>query len=307
MNCSDRNSKTRQAGATLVEFVIVVPTLLFMLLILIQFGLMYHAKSQVNYAAFEAARAGATGNASATAIRVAFDRAMTGYYGGGTDTGELAASFAKAVADSTVAAHIEILSPTKESFDDFNSPKLATQLAATRAIPNSNLAFITCPVDVPGCRSDPTSNQSGQTLLDANLLKLRITYGIPKAKQIPLAGPFMTWALGKLSPVDSDIFRAGLVAAGRIPVVAHTVMRMQSPAIEGSNASSPGPGNAGTPVDPGTIPPGPVLPNCPVWNPSCAPACDPSTDPGGCLPPSCTPGDPNCDPRCGVSMCCHAF
>ena len=308
MNCRSRTPhRWRVSGATLVEFAIVTPTLLFMLLILIQLGLMYHAKSQVNYAAFEAARAGATGNASATTIRAAFNRAMTGYYGGGTNTGELAASFAQAAADSAVAAHIEILSPTKQSFDDFNSPGLASKLGASRVIPNSNLAFISCPVDVPGCNTDPASNRSGQSLLDANLLKLRITYGIPKAKQIPLAAPFMTWALGKLNPGDPDVFRAGLVAAGRIPVVAHTVMRMQSPAIESSNASSPGPGNGGTPVDPGPIPPGPGLPACPVWNPSCAPTCNPSTDPGGCLPPGCTAGDPKCDPRCGVSMCCTAF
>ena len=297
--------RLRHAGATLVEFCVLVMLVLFMLLLMIQFGLMYHAKSQLNYAAFEAARAGATGNASATAIRVAFDRAMTGYYGGGNDTGELAASFAKAVADSTVAARIEVLSPTTQSFDDFNSPKLAAQLGATRAIPNSNLAFISCPVDVPGCNANPAGNASGQTLLDANLLKLRITYGIPKAKQIPLAGPFLIGILSALNP--SDVFRVGLVAAGRIPVVTQTVMRMQSPAIEGSNASSPGPGNAGTPVDPGPVPPGPVLPSCPVWNPSCAPACNPSTDPAGCRPPGCTSGDPTCDPQCGVSMCCHSF
>ena len=294
MSCRNRTlPRGHQAGATLVEFVIVAPTLLFMLLLLIQFGLMYHAKSQLNYAAFEAARAGATGNASAAAIRVAFNRAMTGYYGGGTSTGELAVSFSKAVADSMVAAHIEILSPTKESFDDFNSPMLASKLGATRAIPNNNLAFISCPMDVPGCNTDPARNASGQTLLDANLLKLRITYGIPKAKQIPLAGPFLTWALGKLNPVDSDVFRAGLVAAGRIPVVTQTVMRMQSPAIEGSNASSPGPGNAGTPVGPGPIPPGPVLPTCPVTNPTCAPSTP--------VPPVPTPC-PN-----GASFCpvCH--
>ena len=308
MSCRNRTSpRGHQAGATIVEFVIVAPTLLFMLLLLIQLGLMYHAKSQVNYAAFEAARAGATGNASAATIRVAFNRAMTGYYGGGTTTAELADSFANAVADSTVAARIEILSPTKESFDDFNSPMLASKLGATRAIPNNNLAFISCPMDMPGCNTNPAGNASGQTLLDANLLKLRITYGIPKAKQIPLAGPFLTWALGKLNTLDSDVFRAGLVAAGRIPVVTHTVMRMQSPAIEGSNASSPGPGNAGAPVGPGPIPPGPGLPTCPVWNPSCAPICNPSTNPGGCLPPGCTAGDPKCDPRCGVSMCCTAF
>ena len=271
-----------QHGATLVEFAIVVPTLLFMLLILIQYGLMYHAKSQVNYAAFEAARAGATANANATDIRVAFNRAMTGYYGGGTTTTELATSFAKSVADSALAAHIEILSPTRESFDDYNSPRLATKLGAGRVIPNANVAFISCPVDVPGCNANPASNTSGQTLLDANLLKLRITYGIPKAKQIPLAGAFMTWALGKLSPADTDVFRAGLVVAGRIPVVTHTVMRMQSPAIEGSNASSPGPGNGGTPVDPGPVPPGPELPSCPVTNPTCAPSTPVTPEPTPC-------------------------
>ncbi|MES2950567.1 MAG: TadE family protein [Pseudomonadota bacterium] len=293
MNCRNRTSyKEHQTGATLVEFVIVTPTLLFMLMMLIQLGLMYHAKSQVNYATFEAARAGATGNANAATIKVAFDRAMTGYYGGGTTTGELATSFAKAVADSTVAARIEILSPTKESFEDFNSPMLASKLGASRVIPNSNLAFISCPVDVPGCNTNPAGNQSGQTLQDANLLKLRITYGIPKAKQIPLAGPFLNKILGFLNASDSDLFRAGLVAAGRIPVVAHTVMRMQSPAIEGNNASSPGPGNAGTPIDPGPLPPGPQLPTCPVTNPTCVPT------------PPVTPG-PTC-PN-GASFCpvCH--
>jgi hypothetical protein len=280
-------AERNQQGATLVEFVIVVPTLLFMLLILIQYGLMYHAKSQVNYAAFEAARAGTTANANVTDIRVAFTRAMTGYYGGGTTTIELATSLAKSAADSTLATRIEILSPTKESFDDYNSPKLATKLGATRVIPNANLAFINCPVDVPACNANPASNKSGQSLQDANLLKLRITYGIPTAKQIPLAGPFMTWALRTLNPVDTDVFRAGLVTAGRIPVVVHTVMRMQSPAIEGSNASSPGPGNDGKPVDPGPIPPGPKLPSCPATNPSCTPTV-PVT------PPPCPNGESVC-------------
>ena len=41
-------------------------------------------------------------------------------------------------------------------------------------------------------------------LQDANLLKLRITYGIPAGKQIPLAGPFMASALAVLDPADGD-------------------------------------------------------------------------------------------------------
>lgn len=278
----------RQRGATLVEFVVVVPTVLFMLMNLIQYGLLYHAKSQLNYAAFEAARAGTTQNADPAAIRAAFTRAMTGYYGGGTTTAQLAASHAKAAADTTAAnVRIEILSPTQESFDDYASPGLKSRLKlSSRVIPNSNLAFLQCPMDVPNCNNNPKTNQSGQTLADANLLKLRITYGIPGKKQIPLAGKFMNWALGILNSGDPDAFRQGRVKAGRIPVVVHTVMRMQSPAYENANASSPGPGNGGKPEDPGPGDPGPGLPKCPVTDPACTPApgdqdtiCDPKIDP----------------------------
>ncbi len=268
-HASHRPCSGRQVGATLVEFVIVAPTVLFLLMNLIQYGLMYHAKSQVNYATFEAARVGSTSNADPTKIRNAFTRALTGYYGGGTSTAELSASYDKAVKDVGSAVRIEILSPSKESFDDFNSPALASKLGAKRVIPNANLSFLQCPVDVPGCSADPKGNASGQTLLDANLLKIRITYGIPTNKQVPLAGRFMTWSLGVINKDDADAFRAGLVKDGRIPVVTHTVMRMQSPAIENGNASSPGAGNDGKPVDPGTAPPGDELPKCSVTDPTC--------------------------------------
>jgi hypothetical protein len=297
-------ARPRSAGATLVEFVVVVPTVLFLLLNLIQYGLLYHAKSQLNYAAFEAARAGTTHNADPIEIRRAFTRAMTGYYGGGTSTAQLAKSYAKALADTTPASvRIEILSPTKESFDDYASPALAARLKTeSRVIPNSNLAFIKCPVDVAGCNNDPKTNQSGQTLADANLLKLRITYGIPENKQIPLAGKFMSWALGVLDPADpksasksdTDAFRAALINAGRIPVVTHTVMRMQSPAIENANASIPGPGNDGKPEDPGPPPKGGELPRCPVTDPACTPKPEPEPDD---LPSLC---DPSLDPACAT-------
>lgn len=282
-----------QRGATLVEFVVVVPTLLFMLMNLIQYGLLYHAKSQLNYATFEAARAGTTGNADPAAIRTAFTRALTGYYGGGSTTAQLATSHAKAKADTNAAnVRIEILSPTKESFDDYASPALKSRLKlSSRVIPNSNLAFIQCPIDVSGCNKDPKTNASGQTLADANLLKIRITYGIPKHKQIPLAGKFMNWALSILNSGDPDAFRQSLVAAGRIPVVTHTVMRMQSPAYENANASLPGTGNDGKPEDPGPGDPGPGLSKCPVTDPTCTTEPESNLDD---LPPICDPIDPAC-------------
>ncbi len=294
------SSSHRERGATLVEFVIAGPLVLFILLVLMQYALLFNARSQLNYATFEAARAGTVANARPAVIRTAFDRAMTGYHGGGTTTAELAASRAKALAEAPFT-RIEILSPTKESFDDYHSPKLAARMGAPgRVIPSTNLAQLACPIDRPGCPSNPASNASGQTLQDANLLKLRITYGIPAQKQIPLAGPFMARALAVLHPAEGDAFRAGLIADGRIPVVAHTVMRMQLPAIEAGNPSSPGPGNAGNPVDPGPPAQGPELPACAVTDPACTPptepppapepvpdACDRLTDPGCGSPPSC--------------------
>jgi len=301
-----RTSSGREHGATLVEFAIAAPLVLFILLVLMQYALLFHAKSQLNYATFEAARAGTVANARPATIRAAFDRAMTGYHGGGTTSAELAAARAKALVEAPFA-RIEILSPTRESFDDYHSPALAQRIGASgRVIPNTHLAHLDCPIDRPGCRHDPVSNASGQTLQDANLLKLRISYGIPVIKQIPLAGPFMARALAVLDSSDGDAFRSGLIADGRIPIVAHTVMRMQSPAIEVGNVSNPGAGNTGTPIDPGPPAQGPALPKCPVTDPACtAPSepppapepdpepepdpddCNPLTDPGCASPPSC--------------------
>ena len=65
-------------------------------------------------------------------------------------------------ASETAAANvrIEILYPAKESFDDYASPGLKSKLGiSSRVIPNSNLAFIQCPMDVPGCNNDPKTNK----------------------------------------------------------------------------------------------------------------------------------------------------
>lgn len=294
-------------GATMVEFVVVAPTLLLVILGMMQYATLFHAKSNLNYAAYEAARAGSVESADPVAIRTAFIRAMTGYYGGGTTNAQLAQAYARAAADiGAGAARIEILSPTRESFDDYASPALAAKLKISgRVIPNTNLAFLKCPYDNPGCSNDPANNASGQTLLDANLLKLRITYGIPESKQMPFVGRFYTYALSVLNNSDPDAYRKSLVDLGRIPVVVHTTIRMQTPAIENGNGSNPGAGNGGVPKDPGPGPGGTTLPPCPASDPTCGvkPPCDPATDPNNCRLPGCKQGDP-CDPGCGTNYCC---
>ena len=260
-----------QRGASLVEAIVVIPLLLFIVLAIMQAAMVFYAKSNVNYASFEAARAGSVSNANATAINLAFQKAMLPYYGGGRTAGELGATALKVMTDVDGAAvRVEILSPTQESFTDYNSPKLqAAMKAGELVIPNVGLDELSCPRDVPGCASDPKSNASGQTLLDANLLKLRVTYGIPTAKQMPVVGRFYTWALGKMGVGAGDAFQQALIAAERIPVVTHAVVRMQSDAIKNTlMVSSPGPGNDGSPSDPG-LPPIKPLPECPISNPSC--------------------------------------
>ena len=271
----------RQRGASLVEAIVVIPLLLFIVLALMQAAMVFYARSNVNYASFEAARAGSVSNASATAIHLAFQKAMLPYYGGGRTESELVDTMTKLAKDLTsTAVRVEILSPTQESFTDYNSPKLQAALKVGEpVIPNVGLDELTCPRDVPGCAADPKSNASGQTLLDANLLKLRITYGIPMAKQMPLVGRFYTWALGKMGGGGGDAFQQALIAAERIPVVTHAVVRMQSDAIKNTlMVSLPGPGNNGSPSDPG-LPPIKPLPDCPASNPTCRGSDGPPPEP----------------------------
>ena len=281
-----------QRGASLVEAIVVIPLLLFIVLAIMQAAMVFYAKSNVNYASFEAARAGSVSNANATAINLAFQKAMLPYYGGGRTESELIATMKEVAKDLTSAAvRVEILSPTQESFTDYNSPTLQAALKVDDpVIPNVGLDELSCPRDVPACAADPKSNASGQTLLDANLLKLRITYGIPTAKQMPMVGRFYTWALGKMGGGAGDAFQQALIAAERIPVVTQAVVRMQSDAIKNTlMVSSPGPGNNGSPSDPG---PGPVvgsLPTCPWWDPACQ-SCPNGTNSSGCKPDVCTGG-----------------
>ncbi|HRP26445.1 TadE family protein [Thauera sp.] len=315
MSCAPipRRQRSRgvlQRGAGLVEFVVIAPTLLAMTLAMLQTGLAFHARSSLTYASFEAARAGTLSHANPVAMRDAFARAMTPYYGGGRDAAELARAAATAQADLSQALRIEILSPSRESFADYHSPAAARQLGATaRVIPSANLGYLNCPADRPDCNADSASNRSGQSLADANLLKLRITWGLPPAKQVPMAGRFFTWAVRTLDPAHPDVFRRSLLQAGRIPLVTQVTLRMQSDAVENAAVlSMPRNGNgdavpdAGPGTGPGGAPEPAPLPDCPLWDPLCTPAtpdagpptAQPSPGADGTPPPQAGDLDPDC-------------
>lgn len=312
-----RRALQRQRGASMVEFVVVALVILMAGLSLLQYGLLFSAKNTLNYAAFEAARAGAYDHADPETIQQRFAIAAAPLYGGGLDAAELAESIARAQADIAANAQITLINPIKESYDDWASDALTESVGeGARTIQNLGLAI----------RDDAGEVKplSGQNLYDANVLKLSIVYGyelgVPIASQMFLAAYQL---LSSAPPVanagasgggSSDPFVQALVAQGRIPVRVDATMRMESEPIESSATQSnpatgqanPG-GGSSTPPDwnpPGDGPPAGTRP-FPV---------DPGDLGGGfggaclpgdsyCLPPGCSRGDPACDPVCDIACC----
>lgn len=285
-----------QRGSAMTEFTVVGPIITLLGLAVLQYGMLFFAKNQINYAGFMAAREGATSHASLNTVYTAYARALVPLYGGGQTPADLADSLAKASSDignnGAGNVKIELLNPTRESFADWNDPTLQAALhtGSRRVIPNTGQAF----------KDQAIGTASGQTIQDANLIKLRITHGyLPK---VPLVKNIYAGYLKWLDP-HTDAFHTKLVADGRIPVVSHITLHMQSDAIEpDAPVSSPGPGNGGTPTNPGDPPlashPPPDCSNIGCGSleaPAPPPVCNPLTDPAHCMPVPCIPS---------VEMCC---
>ncbi len=261
MKLRDRTSRGGPSGASSVEMVVIIPTAIFSILLVMQTALIFHYKNQANVAAVQAAREGAVSHASEFSIRAGFAKALVPAMGGGTTAGELAASFARATVEaSPLGTAIQILSPNREAFDDFNSPDAADRLRAEGqtveepVIQNLNIQHLSCPIkspryaDVP-CDGDPMFNASGQSLKDANVLKLRVVWGIPPSKQVPLVGPLMVATMRGLSQVGFWVDNpeaAALLLLGRIPVSANAIVRMQSEPIRNRLMVSTGKANLAT-------------------------------------------------------------
>ncbi|MGC4397926.1 DUF192 domain-containing protein [Hydrogenophaga sp. T2] len=224
----------RERGATLVEFTVVGPVITLLGLALLQYGLLFFARNGFNHAAFMAARAGAVGNASLASVQAAYVRALVPLYGGGRDSAELAQAHARAAADVAAHTRIELLNPSRASFDDWNDPALQRALGqGRRVIPHANLAFRN-PAEVRA--------SSGQNIHDANLIRLRITQGY--APPVPLVRQLYSQYLRWQDP-GTDAFRTQLIAAGRIPIVTHVTLQMQSDAIEPDTPSTQPAGEGG--------------------------------------------------------------
>lgn len=241
---SHENALRSQAGQSMVELLVILPVMLLLILATIQFALIYHAKITLNYAAYEAARAGSLNGANAyqdgsanadvsqyDAVKEGLARGLAPLYSYYEPDGDARSrmhepalsqveafqqgrnTVFEAFDDHLDLVRIERLNPTKQAFIDF---------AVDSVIPNDNLMY----------RSNIAGGSSQQSIQDANLLHLRITCWYPL--HVPFINTLMfnTFICGKgiggpsfckwaSDPVCQD-------DVPRIPLTATAVMRMQT-------------------------------------------------------------------------------
>lgn len=177
----------RQRGQSLIETAILLPVFGLFLLGIFQSILLYRAKTTLDYAAFMAARSGATNFADKTAMIDGLARGLMPLYAHEASAGGIATAYAKARADIQLgqSAAITIVSPTKAAFTDWQE----AQYDGVAAIPNDSLPF----------RGSAVGANSHLTVQDANLLKIKVTY------QYPLIVPLIDHLIGHLDAARTAV------------------------------------------------------------------------------------------------------
>jgi Flp pilus assembly protein TadG len=150
------------SGQAIVEYIIIFPILIILIMGAIQIALIYQAKFTLNYATFMGARQGALKNANLNSIKDGVAAGMTPLFMRWSGTGApglVDLSKARVIATIEVfnplTAEVKIISPTKAAFDAI--------AGADPEIPNDNLMY-------------RSGSGDGMSIQDANLLKVRVTY-----------------------------------------------------------------------------------------------------------------------------------
>ncbi|WP_226829117.1 TadE/TadG family type IV pilus assembly protein [Acidithiobacillus ferridurans] len=203
----------REGGASAVEFAIAAPALLLAILGTFQTALLYQARAQLEVAAQEAVRAGTLHGASLGAIRDGLARGLTPLYTHGRDMTALAQGYAAATL-AAQQADIHILNPTQEAFADFQERTRDPDGHWVTGIPSDHLGY----------RSVQPGQQSGLSIQDATLLKIRVVY------HHPLIMPFVDHLFARFG---GGAFAQAQGVQDRLldtfPLSAEAIFRMQSP------------------------------------------------------------------------------
>ena len=211
----------RPRGFASVEALLALPVVLFAGLSALQFGLVMHARQAIQHSATEGVRSGAVGHAAPEAIEGGIVRGLSPWLYGADGAADHLAAMTRTrahLAAGKAAGWVRWrqLSPTERSFDDWAEPSLDAQGMAvpdSREIPTDNLVAR----DIrSGSR---VGASSGQTLADANLLKIEFTYGVPLT--VPLAGRLGAWVMRGIDGCGPpDERRLGTLSLGRAEVSA---------------------------------------------------------------------------------------
>ena len=169
-------SRRRACGQTMVEYLIILPSLLLLVLGAIQFALIYQAKFTLDYAAFMGARQGALKNANMTSIKDGVAAGMAPLF-----MRTSSAPFIDDVAKARIIAEIEVFNPLTAKVEIISPTASAfNAMAVNGQLPNDNLMY-------------RSGSGDGMSIQDANLLKIRVTYCVK------LVVPFANRAIYSLS------------------------------------------------------------------------------------------------------------
>lgn len=257
----------RQRGATSVELTIALIVVLLLGLGVLQFVFLYQARLAIEQAVVEAARSGSTGHASDEALRRGLARGLAPLLYGADDAADLQVSEARALtriatgqADGSIT--LRRLNPTDAAFADWEEPALdafGEAIEGQVEIPNDNL-------DVRRTRSQPASGiaghrgsepigaGSGVTLVDANLLRVELVYGmrltVPVAGRALAtmlrgwngcsAGPAVGAGQGGGGAAAAELCPHLLADPPRLPLRAVATIRMMSPARRAAGGGAGG-------------------------------------------------------------------
>lgn len=215
-------------GQGLVEFLIVLPILLFIILGIIQFALLYQIRSVQNHATFLAARSGALDHGQmggVNGIKQGFASGMTPLFNHGTSVAAIASARIKAETETLDprVTTFTVVSPTPQMVRDFGIARLDG--VNGREIPNDALQY----------RATTPGASSNVSIQDANLLKLQVTYCallivpiVDRAIYTMVNGISSYWNPG--NDTRGAMTRCARANGGdyRIPVTTTYLIRMQS-------------------------------------------------------------------------------
>lgn len=234
-NCPDdsrgRWSRSAPEGFSMMESLIALPILVIVTFLAIEIAMLWHAKFALRHAAVTAARNASVHHGSDVAIRDGLVQGLMPLVSK-TDTlaGLPAALFhtGSEIAQGIAMGWLrwEVVSPTKQSFMDWGEiadPILSQGAARGEVeIPSSPLpALATRRRPASGTSSVvgglPVGVASGQSLIEANTLKLNLKVGVPL--RMPLAGTLLAKSLALWSgcgwSVEEPTAQLGLVDFGR--------------------------------------------------------------------------------------------